>query len=79
VRNYANEIINSSSLNKFVQNAGQVISHNVNGSPPLINPNIKLKRFIVHFRRPENYDGKYGFDWLREEYNTPKKLDHCLS
>lgn len=74
VKNYANEIYNSSSLNQFVQNAGRVISHNVNESPPLINPNIKLKRFIVHFRRPSDYDGKYGFDWLREEYIFPIKM-----
>lgn len=28
----------------------------------------ELKKFMVHFRRPADYKGEYGFDWLREEY-----------
>lgn len=32
-----------------------------------------LKKFIVHFRRPSNYKGGYGFDWLREDYVNPNK------
>ncbi|GEQ86361.1 hypothetical protein ULMS_18690 [Patiriisocius marinistellae] len=32
-----------------------------------------LKRFLVHFRRPDSYQGKYGFDWLRDEYIYPIK------
>ncbi|QCE42460.1 matrixin family metalloprotease [Psychroserpens sp. NJDZ02] len=38
-----------------------------------------LKKFLVHFRRPSDYDGTYGFDWLRDEYIHPIKsviLDH---
>lgn len=31
----------------------------------------RLKKFLVHFRRPDDYDGKYGFDWLRDEYIYP--------
>ena len=30
-----------------------------------------LKKFMVHFRRPSDYNGKYGFDWLRDEYIYP--------
>ena len=30
-----------------------------------------LKKFLVHFRRPSNYQGEYGFDWLRDEYIYP--------
>ncbi|MGS2738386.1 hypothetical protein [Sinomicrobium sp. M5D2P17] len=32
-----------------------------------------LKKFLVHFRRPINYQGEYGFDWLRDEYIYPIK------
>lgn len=27
-----------------------------------------LKKFLVHFRRPQDYHGQYGFDWLRQSY-----------
>ena len=27
-----------------------------------------LKKFLVHFRRPQDYYGQYGFDWLRQSY-----------
>lgn len=30
-----------------------------------------LKKFIVNFRRPSDYSGKFGFDWLRDEYIHP--------
>lgn len=30
-----------------------------------------LKKFMVNFRRPTGYQGKYGFDWLRDEYMYP--------
>lgn len=33
-----------------------------------------MKKFMVHFRRPENYQGQYGFDWLREDYIKPNKV-----
>ncbi len=32
---------------------------------------VTLKKFMVHFRRPSDYQGKYGFDWLRDEYIYP--------
>lgn len=32
---------------------------------------VSLKKFMVHFRRPSDYNGKYGFDWLRDEYIYP--------
>lgn len=25
-------------------------------------------QYIVHFRRPDNYEGEFGFDWMRKEY-----------
>lgn len=28
------------------------------------------KRFLVHFRRPHDYDGNYGFDWLQPEFEN---------
>lgn len=30
-----------------------------------------IKKFMVNFRRPSDYNGKYGFDWLRDEYIYP--------
>ncbi len=39
-------------------------------SPPKTENKI-LKKFLVHFRRPKEYKGEYGFDWLREEYIYP--------
>ena len=30
-----------------------------------------MKKFLVHFSRPSDYQGEYGFDWLREEYIYP--------
>ena len=34
-----------------------------------------LKKFLVHFRRPQNYSGNYGFDWLRDDYiNANKRI-----
>ena len=35
------------------------------------NHQTQLKKFLVHFRRPKDYRGEYGFDWLREEYIYP--------
>ena len=36
----------------------------------------RLKRFLIHFRRPSDYEKngaikEYGFDWLRDEYIHP--------
>ncbi|WP_051336214.1 PAAR-like protein [Aquimarina latercula] len=33
--------------------------------------NAVLKKFLVNIRRPDDYKGEYGFDWLREEYIHP--------
>ncbi|MEN7547361.1 hypothetical protein AAG747_05555 [Rapidithrix thailandica] len=43
--------------------------------PALKRPS-SLKRFLVHFRRPSDYENnnvtkEYGFDWLRDEYIYP--------
>lgn len=32
------------------------------------NTECTLKKFLVHFRRPQDYHGQYGFDWLRQSY-----------
>ena len=26
--------------------------------------------YLIHFRRPENYNGEFGFDWMRDDYGT---------
>ncbi|AXT50282.1 DUF4280 domain-containing protein [Aquimarina sp. BL5] len=33
--------------------------------------NTVLKKFLVNVRRPDDYKGEYGFDWLRDEYIYP--------
>ncbi|WP_103866989.1 DUF4280 domain-containing protein [Aquimarina sp. I32.4] len=39
--------------------------------------NAVLKKFLVNVRRPEDYKGEYGFDWLRDEYIYPiETIDH---
>ena len=33
------------------------------------NPNEeKEPDYLIHFRRPQNYEGEFGFDWVRDEY-----------
>lgn len=31
----------------------------------------ELKKFLIHVRRPADYKGEYGFDWVRDEYIYP--------
>ena len=26
--------------------------------------------YLIHFRRPENYNGEFGFDWMRDDYKS---------
>ena len=26
--------------------------------------------YLIHFRRPETYNGEFGFDWMRDDYST---------
>ncbi|WP_108805549.1 DUF4280 domain-containing protein [Aquimarina sp. Aq107] len=33
--------------------------------------NARLKKFLVNVRRPDDYKGEYGFDWLRDEHIYP--------
>ncbi len=48
------------------------ITNGLTFNPPLTPPVTKiLKKFLVHFARPSDYQGEYGFDWLREEYIYP--------
>ena len=30
-----------------------------------------LPKFLVYFRRPDDYRGEFGFDWIRDEYIYP--------
>ncbi len=72
VKVYAKGNIENYSAKHFAQKGVNLgVTYGTNEEPPLINPNVKLRRFLVHFRRPSDYDGKYGFDWLREEYIYP--------
>lgn len=57
-----------------IMNPGQVnIPETIEttGTPAPEVTSSDLKKFIVHFRRPSDYQGKYGFDWLRDEYIHP--------
>lgn len=36
--------------------------------------NALLKKFLVNIRRPDDYMGEYGFDWLRDEYIYPIEM-----
>ncbi|WP_299888184.1 matrixin family metalloprotease [uncultured Lacinutrix sp.] len=57
-----------------IEVAGRSFSNNKEKlvlAPPA--PTNILKKFLVHFRRPYDYDGTYGFDWLRDEYIYPIK------
>ncbi|MGO3183372.1 MAG: hypothetical protein ACTIJ9_11125 [Aequorivita sp.] len=49
-----------------IEAAGRSFS---SGEELVIDP--QLKKFIVNFRRSDNYVGDYGFDWLRDEYIHP--------
>ena len=30
-----------------------------------------LPKFLVQFRRPDDYRGEFGFNWIRDEYIYP--------
>ena len=30
----------------------------------------KEPNYLIHFRRPDNYKGEFGFDWMRDEYKN---------
>ena len=38
-----------------------------------------LPKFLVHFRRPDDYRGEFGFDWIRDEYTeiVDSKMPIC--
>ena len=31
--------------------------------------------FLIHFRRPEDYYGEFGFDWMRDNYHDNTVID----
>jgi len=33
-------------------------------------------KMLVHFRRPDGYNGEFGFDWLQDEFKTCTTLDN---
>lgn len=68
---YAKNIIENSGSQVIQDGKTNGVFYGINKDAPIISTNINLKKFLVHFRRPKNYDGKYGFDWLREEYIYP--------
>ncbi|ATZ65133.1 hypothetical protein [Acinetobacter bereziniae] len=48
----------------------------VGGASPTVGTSCTtcLKKFLVHFRRPQDYSGNYGFDWLRDDYIYANKF-----
>ncbi|NUG81951.1 hypothetical protein HUN33_18205, partial [Acinetobacter bereziniae] len=48
----------------------------VGGASPTVGTSCAtcLKKFLVHFRRPQDYSGNYGFDWLRDDYIYANKF-----
>ncbi|MFC4414164.1 zinc metalloprotease [Kaistella carnis] len=68
---YAKDVIENIGLQVIQDGKTNGVFYGINKDAPIISTNINLKKFLVHFRRPKNYDGKYGFDWLREEYIYP--------
>ncbi len=71
-RTYAKgNIVNSSALQFLQKGHTSGVYYGTNKMAPTIHTNTLLKKFLVHFRRPSDYQGKYGFDWLREEYIFP--------
>lgn len=68
INNYAN-VINQSAAISVNETAGEGISFGYPEDPP--EQLSLLKKFHVHFRRPHDYQGTYGFDWLRDEYIYP--------
>lgn len=72
---YCTEDINFSSNGPITETAKDGIVYGEPESPPLgPKPEIKPK-CLVYFRPHDNYDGEFGFDWLRTG-DTKKKGDN---
>ncbi len=82
IRNVSGRIIKTTGGNHKIYSEGNIVQNalgsiteigeikGVNFLQPQSPPSI-LKKFLVHFKRPRDYQGEYGFDWLREEYIYP--------
>lgn len=44
------------------------VFYGTNEKAPDITAVVNLKKILINFRRRSTYDGKFGFDWLRDEY-----------
>ncbi|MDO4250240.1 MAG: hypothetical protein Q4C68_01875 [Moraxella sp.] len=58
------EIIDSNTLARYQQTQSS-LQNNLTDTK---DSDDTLPNFTVHFRRPDDYQGEYGFDWLRDEY-----------
>ena len=43
---------------------------NIGQKTKIENESNTTGKFLVHFRRPDGYDGSYGFDWLQPEFEN---------
>ncbi|MCI1265572.1 MAG: hypothetical protein LKG19_03285 [Saprospiraceae bacterium] len=96
VTNKTNGVINNPAIQTKIGNSGKVEYSSPNENIKLeeiiddADPNKKLAKFIVNFRRPQTflrtngdsteskvtvaYEGHFGFDWLRDEYIHPIEM-----
>ncbi len=67
---YSASDIVESATDKFHETAGEGFFFGEPEDPPTSpdNPAKKPLELIVHFRRPDDYDGEFGFDWMRDDY-----------
>ncbi|STZ64279.1 Uncharacterised protein [Moraxella lacunata] len=62
------EIIDDNRLAQYRQAQAQYHQAKLQNNLTSTKTNDELPNFTVHFRRPDDYQGGYGFDWLRDEY-----------
>lgn len=62
------EIIDDNQIAQYRQAQAQYRQAKLQNNLTNTQANDDLPNFTVHFRRDDNYQGKYGFDWLRDEY-----------
>ena len=67
---YSASDIVESATDKFHETADGGLFFGEPEAPPTPpdNPAKKKSELIVHFRRPDGYDGEFGFDWMRVDY-----------
>ena len=67
---YSASDIVESATDKFHEtaNGGLFFGEPEDPPTPPDNPAKKKSELIVHFRRPDGYDGEFGFDWMRDDY-----------